>query len=91
MMEAYCNCDMYTQSIQLFENMQNLNVSLAPETGCFVSALKACTNGTNLHIGERIHEMVQHTEIMNDIGIQINLIKMYGKCGELNKCKEIFG
>ena len=90
MMEAYLNCDEYTKSIQLFEKMQDLNSNLAPESGCYVSALKACTNGTILHIGQKIHEMIKNTEMINDIGIQINLIKMYGKCGELNKCKEIF-
>eukprot|EP01084_Bolivina_argentea_P177834 307522_1 len=91
MMEAYWNCNLYTECIELFENITNINHLLKPEIGCYVTALKACTNGTILHIGENIYnEIKDNKEIINDIGIQINLIKMYGKCGILFKCKALF-
>ena len=55
MMEAYLNCNLHTECIQLFENMRSFNPDLQPEIGCFVTALKACTSGTILHVGELIY------------------------------------
>ena len=88
MMEAYWCCDLHSLSIRLFEDLPKMG--LKPEIGCFVTALKACTSGTILHIGRRIHDEVEGTAMMRDLGILINLIKMYGKCGDLEKCREIF-
>lgn len=94
MMNAYCNCKMETQCIQLFENINRINNKLQPNVVCYSNLFKACTQGTSYHFGKQMHDKLSNDKInawmLCETEIQITLINMYGKCGMLHICDEIF-
>ena len=95
MMEAYFDCNCYTECIKLFESVETINPALKMNAICTVIALKACTEATLYHFGQSIHRKLQQSIdengwILKDLSVQINLINMYGKCGKLEEAKKIF-
>ena len=91
MMGTYRDCELYHECIELFDGLKSYN--LKPDLISFVIAIKSCTDATLLHHGQIIHKQLKRQEnewMLNDISIQTNLINMYGKCGNLNECENIF-
>eukprot|EP01084_Bolivina_argentea_P304410 525696_1 len=94
MMEAYYHNNWNKQCLKLFKNINTINNKIKPDTVCYAIALKTCTQCTAYHFGKTIHNELKNNEylswILNETEIQINLIELYGKCGYLNICKDIF-
>ena len=94
MMDAYRECNLYSECIQLFDDIpSSKSYQVDRDLISFIIAIKACTQGTLLHHGERVHSQLKryrnHKEL-RDISVQINLINMYGKCGKFEECDKIF-
>ena len=95
MMEAYCDCNMNNECIELFHQIKSINKDFIPNIGCYQIALKACTNGTQLDFGKTLHQDLLHNVdgngwMLQESTIQCSLISMYGKYGLLNVCDDIF-
>eukprot|EP01083_Nonionella_stella_P026725 73609_1 len=90
MMDAYYNAGMLDECMQLFRHMSLLNNKLRPDVISYVIMLKACTQATAYHFGCDIHRQLEENELLNHVDIQTHLIRMYGKCGMLSQCQQIF-
>ena len=95
MMNVYCNNNLNYECIQLFENIKNINNKLFADIICYTIVFKACKQSTLLHIGQKIHNQLLKENkngklILKENSIKISLINMYGKCGMIDICKEIF-
>ena len=94
MMHAYCNCEMYQECIELYQNIENIindeqqNMYIM----CYTNVLKACTETTSYHLGQQIYDRIKNvdTKLLKDPLIQSSLINFYGKCGKLDLCQELF-
>lgn len=95
MMNALINCKDDQNCLKLFKDINKINNNIKPNKICYSILFKACTFGTSYHFGKEIHELLikdnnNNKWILNETEIQITLINMYGKCGILNKCDEIY-
>ena len=54
-----------------------------------VNAFIACMLETGIRIHEKLN-MDMNKWMLSDVSIQVNLIKLYNKCGKLDICKQIF-
>eukprot|EP01084_Bolivina_argentea_P024072 44919_1 len=94
MMKAYCNVNLNWECLQLFHTVNSINDKLLHDAITFSMVLKACTQSTAYYIGEKIYNMLKNDKdkkkLLKDVQIQINLINVYGRCGKVNVCKEIF-
>lgn len=93
MMDAYCKCHKDKECLELYQKAISF-YKLQPDIITYIIALTSCTNGTIYHFGKQIHdELKQNTDnhwMLNNIEIQTGLINMYGKCGQLVVCEQIF-
>eukprot|EP01083_Nonionella_stella_P195156 719162_1 len=91
MMGAYIENNAPTKCIELYQDLRNINPALIPDKVCYVTVLKACTHASILQFGQEIHKQLQLNSLAHkDALIQMHLINMYGKCGQIEMCKEIF-
>eukprot|EP01084_Bolivina_argentea_P239528 402587_1 len=90
MMQAYITNDLPINCIELFQNLSKINKSLIPDKVFYVTALKACTHASILQLGQEIHQQLKLNYMINDPLVQMHLINMYGKCGMIEACKNIF-
>ena len=69
----------------------NFNIR-KPDITSYQNVLQACANDSSLKVGTEISEELKqsHTDWLNDPVIQTNLIDLYGKCGYLTKCDQLF-
>ena len=92
MMDAYCKSNLNEECIELFKSLSSLNIE--PDVICYALLFTACTNGTSYYYGTQIHEKLKNCKDLQYIlrypEVQTNLINMYGKCGMMDKCEEIF-
>ena len=99
MMEAFCDNERAAECIALFkemnaENSTNSSVTTEPDIISFKIVLKACAVGTAFHFGDSVYALMDEKGILDDttvdIGIWIHLINLYGKCGMMDRCEEIW-
>ena len=88
MMDAFCGSNMNVQCIELYGRIES-EYALTPTMITYAVALKACTQGTMLHFGQRIDAQLEEW-MRSDLSIQVHLINLYGKCGRLEECEGIF-
>ena len=94
MMQTYCNANMNTECIDLFQNIHNINDKLKPDILCYITVVTACTQATAYQFGSKIHNDLKNNIngnqwMLSELRIQISLIHLYGKCGMMDKCLEI--
>eukprot|EP01083_Nonionella_stella_P023873 66025_1 len=93
LMNAYCNNEMNTECIQLFEHVQNMN-HIEPNYITFSIVLKAAIHETALLFGQQLHQYLktnkEYHHILNHLDVQMNLICLYGKANRLDLCEYIF-
>ena len=92
MMTALFENNRYSECMALFQKYQES--VLKTDVVAHVILLKCCCATTSYHLGLRMHDQLRHNEttrwILEDESIAINLIHLYGKCGAMERCKEIF-
>merc|ERR1712129_433585 len=89
-LEAYCKNNLNEECVQLFEQMKG--GKQRRDAVWYAIAIKACTQGTMLHFGKKIHADLENmdADLWTDTGILVNLLNMYGKCGMMNDCVTLF-
>ena len=88
MMNVYCAMALYQECLALFRSME-----LQPDVVTYGIVLNACTQSTAYHFGRKIHLELRERDngkMMGQIAIQIQLIRMYSKCGDLQSAQQIF-
>eukprot|EP01084_Bolivina_argentea_P173952 301317_1 len=92
MMTVYFENGLNVQCIELFKKYYEQ--VLKSDIISHIILFKACSLSSAYHFGKKIHNILQDTNdynfMLNDRSIQINLIHMYGKCGMVNVCQQIF-
>eukprot|EP01083_Nonionella_stella_P091443 255674_1 len=94
LMQAYCDCHLDVECIELFQTLRTLHHKLVADHITYAIALKACTQATSYHIGQQIHETLRNDAelqwMLNETEIQTNLIHLFGKCGMMSVCQQLF-
>jgi pentatricopeptide repeat protein len=76
------------EAIRLLNQMEH--DGFKPDTAAFVSALDACDSYSHLPHGLGLHDSMKKYGIEGDVIGATALIKMYGKCGNLDAARELF-
>ena len=90
MMNSYCLNEMDGECMAIFETIKH-RTDLTSNT--FQIALKATTQSTLLYHGTGLYHHLQDYYphlLSSDVAIQVCLIGMFGKCGQIEACKRIF-
>nr|KAJ0215038.1 hypothetical protein LSAT_V11C300148700 [Lactuca sativa] len=82
----------YDKAIALFRDMrsQPLYSGVSPNVATIVSLLPVCASIEDFAITSEIHSYVIKMGFSDDIKINNAFIDAYGKCGNLNACKQVF-
>ncbi|KAG8372176.1 hypothetical protein BUALT_Bualt12G0039200 [Buddleja alternifolia] len=76
------------KALEYFEKMKS--AGLRPDSGSYTSAISSCARLLDLERGVRIHEEVVRSGLVMDDYVSATLVNMYGKCGSLERAKEVF-
>ena len=90
MMNALSDNGMNAECLELFDGLRRSK--LRANNLSYAIALKAATQGMAYFVGRQIHEELKECRprLLSDLSIQSCLISLYGKCGKLGICREIF-
>lgn len=84
--DAYIqNCGENENVKRLFDEMKQLGITL--DDASVNNLLNTCAEKSNLEIGRFIHKEIKQ---QNNIILQNSLIKLYGKCGNLDEALAVF-
>ncbi|KAI5055276.1 hypothetical protein GOP47_0030421 [Adiantum capillus-veneris] len=86
--EAYAEGGCSLSALELYERMQNDNVT--PDNATFVCILKACAILKDLSCGKLVHEHLSSCGLGYDVIARNSLINMYVKCGRLDAAVGLF-
>ncbi|CAM8893914.1 unnamed protein product [Rhodiola kirilowii] len=86
---AFTRNDMYDQALCMFYAMQR-DYRLCPETFTFGPVLTACGNSGRLKQGKQVHAKAITSGICENVVVESSLVDMYGKCGLVDKSRQIF-
>ncbi|KAL0359662.1 UNVERIFIED_CONTAM: Pentatricopeptide repeat-containing protein [Sesamum angustifolium] len=76
------------KALEYFERMKSNG--LRPDSVSFTTAISSCARLLDLEKGRRIHEEVLRSGLVMDAYVSATLVDMYGKCGCLERAKEVF-
>lgn len=62
-----------------------------PDPFVFSGILSACSNLVSLEQGIKIHQTIIRSGFESDLSVDNALVDMYGKCGQMEKARELFG
>ncbi|KAF3643898.1 Pentatricopeptide repeat-containing protein [Capsicum annuum] len=86
---CYYQSGQFSKAIQFFEKMKDLRYM--PNSVTYTAAISSCARLLDLERGDRIYqELVNDSKFLLDGFVSAALVDMYGKCGFLDKAKEIF-
>ncbi len=76
MLESYCNCNMYSECIEMFKNINNITRDVQVNNICYSIVFKACTKLSAFHCGKEIHNKLindkKNNYLLNDNYFTIN-------------------
>ncbi|KAL2232957.1 UNVERIFIED_CONTAM: Pentatricopeptide repeat-containing protein [Sesamum indicum] len=76
------------KALEYYERMRSNG--LRPDSVSFTTAISSCARLLDLERGQRIHEEVLRSGLVMDAYVSATLVDMYGKCGCLERAKEVF-
>ncbi|XP_057854806.2 pentatricopeptide repeat-containing protein At5g27110 [Cryptomeria japonica] len=76
------------EALENFKQMQLAGVK--PNSTTFASVLPACAKMGALEEGMAIHQSILEEGVLSDIIVGNALVDMYGKCGSIDKARELF-
>lgn len=85
---CYYQSGQYEKALGYFERMKKLG--FRPDSVSFTTAISSCARLLDMERGKRIHEEVVRDELVLDSFVKASLVDMYGKCGCLERAKEVF-
>ena len=99
LLKIYFDNDMNNDCLQLFDVIQkhkflkNISSVFEDVVTFYSMAIKCCTEAIMIDRGQQIHQTLlksENREIYQSMLIQIQLIHMYAKFGDLTECESIF-
>ncbi|XP_042419150.1 pentatricopeptide repeat-containing protein At5g08510-like [Zingiber officinale] len=90
MISGYCQSGLSGRALSLFHEMRQRDSEVKPNWVTVVSVLPACAHSTALEQGERIHQYAAAMGFDSHPIVQIALVGMYSKCGNLTKARQLF-
>lgn len=85
------NLSAYRSGSEALKLFAELNRSgMRPDSFTFSSVLSVCTRMMALEPGEQIHARMIKTGALSDVVVGSSLIKMYNKCGSIEKASKVF-
>ncbi|WOL15722.1 Pentatricopeptide repeat-containing protein [Canna indica] len=90
MISGYCQNGLADRALSLFQDMRRDDSKVKPNWVTVVSVLPACAHSADLEQGERIHQYASVMGFDRHPTVQIALIGMYAKCGNLAKARLLF-
>eukprot|EP01018_Ginkgo_biloba_P002829 Gb_14728 [translate_table: standard] len=88
MIAAYVRHGFTEEALALFHEMKQTGIQ--PNQFTFASVLPACANLESLEQGMKIHEDIISSRCDSDVFVYTALINMYGKCGSIEKARDVF-
>eukprot|EP01018_Ginkgo_biloba_P002599 Gb_38503 [translate_table: standard] len=88
MIAGYAQNGHFVEALKLFRQMQQADVN--PDSKTFGSVLSVCANLVALEQGMEIHEDIIRSGFESDLSVANALLDMYGKCGSVEKAREVF-
>ncbi|KAI5650253.1 hypothetical protein M9H77_36258 [Catharanthus roseus] len=85
---CYYQSGQYLKALDSFEKMKELG--FGPNSVTFTSAVSSCARLLDLERGQVIHKELEQSGLVFDGFVTSALVDMYGKCGRLEKAREIF-
>ncbi|OUZ99416.1 Pentatricopeptide repeat [Macleaya cordata] len=87
-LSGYSQKGNYEEAIQLFRDMQFLNVR--PDRTTLASILSSCAGMGLLMCGKEVHTVSTKEDLHDDIFVSSGLVDMYSKCGNIDTARCIF-
>ncbi|XP_077236282.1 pentatricopeptide repeat-containing protein At5g66520-like [Tasmannia lanceolata] len=88
MIGGYVTCNRPLDALMVFQKMKAANVE--PNSITLVNLLSACTHLNTLNMGESIHSYIVVNKVELEVSLGTALVKMYAKCGEIEKAVQVF-
>ncbi|KAH7301661.1 hypothetical protein KP509_23G037000 [Ceratopteris richardii] len=85
---AYSQLGQGKQALELYFRMQRDQVD--PNEVTFVSVLDACSNMSDISLGQIMHAQITETGLDDDTVLGTALLNLYGKCGHLHDARSMF-
>lgn len=85
---CYYQSGQFVKALQFFEKMKDLRYM--PNSVTYTAAISSCARLLDVERGKRIHQELVNNKFLLDGFVSAALVDMYGKCGFLEKAKEIF-
>lgn len=90
LLSGYCEVGLWVKAFELIRKMPLLKLKYDHFT--LSAALRACTGLSSVEMGRQLHSYLLRTlpDIESDVFLQSALIEMYGKCGMVEKARQVF-
>ncbi|XP_072960786.1 pentatricopeptide repeat-containing protein DOT4, chloroplastic-like [Typha angustifolia] len=88
LISGYVNSGHSREALELFQNL--LNSTVRPNEATISVILSACADIGSVAIGEKVEEYIVANRLESDLRVQTGLIRMYCKCGSLQRARKIF-
>lgn len=88
MIRAFVDNRQFDRSLQLYAQMRELDIN--PDNFTFPFVLKACGYLRDIEFGVKVHKDAVDSGYWSDVFVGNSLIAMYGKCGRVNVCRQLF-
>lgn len=90
LLSGYAEAKMWTEGLELVRRLPALNLECDNFT--LSAALRSCTGLSSIRLGKQFHAKILHKiwDLGADVFLQSLLIEMYGKCGHVEKARQVF-
>lgn len=86
---CYYQSGQFDKALKFFEKMKK-DLRYMPNSVTYTAAISSCARLLDMERGETIHQELVNNKFPLDGFVSSALVDMYGKCGLLEKAKEIF-
>ncbi|KAI8554164.1 hypothetical protein RHMOL_Rhmol05G0077400 [Rhododendron molle] len=90
LLSGYAEVELWVEGLELIRKMPMLNLNYDNFT--LSAALRACSGLYAIELGGQVHAKIIRTipDVGGDVFLQSSMIEMYGKCGLVQKAKQVF-
>ncbi len=88
LINMYCKCNKLDTAFELYHEMKQLK--LKPDVVTFICLSAACADASDLTRGRLLHQDVIQLNVSRSVSLQTALIKLYGKCKQLDTAFELY-
>lgn len=88
MVRIFVDNRQFDRSLQLYTQMRELDIQ--PDNYTFPFVLKACGCLGDIEFGVKVHKHIVDSGYQSDVFVGNSLVAMYGKCGRVDFCRQVF-